>query len=229
MIVEISHWAQSTNNRPIALFASQSLLTIRNRQPIVFIGGIHGDEPEGIALAESLLAWLKNHSSNVSLDWILIPCLNVDGAQANERTNGRGVDLNRNFPSQDWNAEHRAPRYYPGPVKASEMETQALVQLIMEVPPQLIVHFHSWKPAVVFAGPAKHMAPLYLVESSGYPLQEDIGYPTPGSLGQWAWLDLQIPVICTEEREGASQQDTWTRFGPGLKKILGQVDPPHVK
>lgn len=225
MFHKLDSWAKTVQGRPISLFSSLPLHHLKRgsvqKQLLFFIGGIHGDEPEGIFLTHALLEWLKTHHKIIQNEWILIPCLNVDGAARNSRTNSRGVDLNRNFPSQDWNPQYKEERYFPGREKASEAEVQALCYLIQDLQPHLILHFHSWQPAIILSGPPQHPAAFELSNCSQYPLQIDIGYPTPGSLGQWAGFDLGLPVICIEEREGANKNETWTRFGPGLQKILG--------
>ncbi|MCB0365202.1 MAG: DUF2817 domain-containing protein [Bdellovibrionaceae bacterium] len=229
MSLVVQDWAHSASGRNIQLHHSVPLSELERLRPLLFVGGVHGDEPEGIALAKKLLAWLKNNTVQSHNPWLLIECINPDGEATKQRTNGNGVDLNRNFPSRDWSSESKGQRYYPGPNPGSEPEVQALVALALKYRPRLIVHFHSWKPGVIFAGDPTHPAPGYLAQSSGYPIQPDIGYPTPGSLGQWGWLDQGIPVICTEEAEGASADETWTRFGPGLQKIFEQEIPLPVK
>lgn len=214
------NWAKSSNQNPISLIEFNS----NTERPVLFIGGVHGDEPEGVWLAEALLNWcysvkLQNGLATLH-NFLLIPCLNPDGYRQLERVNGKGVDLNRNFPSRDWSPEQKAPRYNPGPEPASEPEVRALIDLINQRNPSLIIHFHSWKPAVVYTGaPAKSVAQI-LAKVSGYDLQEDIGYPTPGSLGQYAWLEKQIPVICIEEQEGCERSRIWPRWKPGLLEIL---------
>lgn len=195
--------------------------------PILFIGGVHGDEPEGVRLAEEFLNWLLSQEENQDKStpdpirpWLLIPCLNPDGYNRHERTNSRGVDLNRNFPSQDWSTEAKAPRYSPGPSPGSELETQALVALIDSEKPQLIVHFHSWEPCVVYTGAPGKEAAETLATGTTYECREDIGYPTPGSLGQYGWLDKKIPVICIEEQEHCDLNTIWPRFQTGLKLLI---------
>ena len=228
MINSLHTWASSIEHNPLPLYSSRPLgelnhLSYQESKPrVLFIGGMHGDEPEGVYLAQSLLEWLKqSHPMEWQSDWMLITCLNPDGFKRNQRTNAQGVDLNRNFPSKDWLSTAAADRYHPGAKPNSEPEVKALVQLILLTKPVLIIHFHSWQPSLIFSGPANHPAPQYLHLSSGYEVKSDIGYPTPGSLGQWAWKDLNIPVLCTEEKEGTNPTETWNRFGPGLKKIIG--------
>ena len=59
-----------------------------------------------------------------------------------------------------------------------------------------------------------------LAQGTGYEVREDIGYPTPGSLGQYGALDLGIPVICVEAQEGDVLEELWPRFGRGLASLL---------
>lgn len=215
-ILHQSSWARSAGGLDLELYSSAH----QTSAPILFIGGVHGDEPEGVKLAHDLIFWLQKNNNETLRPWYLIPCLNMDGFQLNERTNAHGVDLNRNFPSSDWSPEAKAPRYFPGPRPLSEPETQALVALIEKIKPSLIVHFHSWEPCVVYTGsPGKEAADL-LAKDSPYQAREDIGYPTPGSLGQYGWLNHQTPVICIEEQEGENLENVWKHFGRGLESLL---------
>lgn len=212
---EIFHhpnWAVSTEKRSLELWESSVLST----PTTLFVGGVHGDEPEGVRLAEELLAWLHKNNKLVQRSWKLIPCLNPDGFHRKQRTNARGVDLNRNFPSADWSPQAPAERYNPGPSPKSELETQALCALLEQTKPELVVHFHSWKPSIVFTGAsARHFAERF-AKGNSYPVQEDIGYPTPGSLGNYGWHSLGIPVICLEAQEHSNLDTVWGFFGPGL-------------
>jgi hypothetical protein len=193
-------------------------------RPLLLIGGVHGDEPEGVWLAESLLQWIQTqvltHKAHLLQNFILIPCLNPDGYFKNERTNGNGVDLNRNFPSQDWSSESKAPRYNPGSHAGSEPEIKALTTLIKERNPSAIIHFHSWEPCIVYTGSTGKKISDLFSKISGYPAKEDIGYPTPGSLGQYGWLNHKIPVICIEEQEGCQREHIWPRWRHALTQIL---------
>ena len=219
-ILHQTSWAKSVNGNDIELFSSET----KNESPILFIGGVHGDEPEGVKLAQDLLIWLQKNNTFVNPQalepWMLIPCLNIDGFMIKQRMNAAGVDLNRNFPSRDWSAAAKSPRYFPGPHPGSEPEVSALVTLIESTKPKLIVHFHSWEPCIVYTGsPGKNAAEL-IGKDTGYAISEDIGYPTPGSLGQFGWLEKAVPVICIEAQEGADLDSLWPTFGSGLKNLL---------
>jgi protein MpaA len=221
--IHIKDWALSPKNNSIELFYSPEIRLEKGHSPLLLMGGVHGDEPEGVALAEGLLAWLKAQAK-IELPWILIPCLNVDGYKVNTRTNGNGVDLNRNYPSRNWSAEAKSERYYPGPAPGSEPEIKALVKLIQAVEPELIIHFHSWEPMIVLTGPEKLPEATWLAESCGYKIEDNIGYPTPGSLSHYGWHDNKIPVICIEEQEHLTDlSQVWPRFQKGFESIFKKV------
>ena len=215
--IEVPDWARSAKDRTIQLYQSAREV----KQPILLMGGVHGDEPEGVWLAEFTLEWLKRNTAAVP--WIVIPCINPDGLANCTRVNGNGIDLNRNYPSKDWSPAFTKSRYNPGPHAGSEPEIKALTQLISAVNPRLIIHCHSWHPCIVCAGDPGLAAARALTESSGYELKSDIGYPTPGSLSQYGWHDHNIPVICIEEAEGCARENVWEHFAAGMAKIFSGV------
>ncbi len=218
-VTHLPSWCKTSLGTDVEMYQK-----IHAQKPhILFVGGIHGDEPAGVQLATDLLQWLRDventHREKVASSWTLIPCLNVDGYQRKSRVNANGVDLNRNFPSHDWNESHRAPRYYPGPSPQSENEVHALVRLIDEIKPIVIVHFHSWKPAIIYTGADARPYAEYFAAPS-YPLQDDIGHPTPGSLGQYGWYQKKIPVVCIEEKDGTPMNLVWQHFKSGFERLL---------
>lgn len=221
-IFENLKWKTTQYGLNIALYSSQEEVP---KNSLLIIGGVHGDEPEGVYLCEKLLSFLKNSSTPAIHPWVLIPNINPEGSKKNQRTNGNGVDLNRNFPSKDWSSQFKQPRYNPGPHPGSELETQALVELISHISPRIIIHCHSWKPSIVYTASTPPKEALILSQVSGYELQADIGYPTPGSLGQFGFFEHHIPVICIEESEGVSSEDTWNRFHLAFKEILFGANP----
>ena len=213
-------FAWSAGKQPIDLFASEDLAFLAQKDPILMIGGMHGDEPEGVRLAQDLLAFLERNTEPL-LPWLLLPCLNPDGFAKGERTNGHGVDINRNFPSPCWTAQAERNRYYPGPHPGSEPETQVVLRLLQDYHPRLVIHFHSWQPCVVYSGIAALPAAKALAAASQYPLQEDIGYPSPGSLGEYARQQTGLGVVCIEEQDGGTElENVFARFAPALLQIL---------
>jgi hypothetical protein len=219
-------WKKTASGTPISLASSEPLSELKGKRPILLFGGVHGDEPEGVRLAEetlrSLLIWTRD---GIPLaPWIVITCLNVDGYKANTRVNARGVDLNRNYPSKDWSSKADAPRYSPGPSAGSEPEVQGIVELIETFQPRLLIHCHSWEPCVVATGPYAQNDGVRLSQSSGYKLVPEIGYPTPGSLSRYGWHDKKLPVICIEERDGLKDLSSiWPRFDIGMREVFADL------
>jgi protein MpaA len=163
---------------------------------VLVLGGVHGDEPEGICAANGLLeAFLKEYRFNLNLT--LVPCFNPEGALCNQRTNSRGVDLNRNLPTKDWTSKAAKPRYNPGPTPNSEPENQALVAFLAERKPVWLLTLHSWFPILNVNGHCLAQAEL-LAQHTGYKVSDDIGYPTPGSLGTYAGIESNVPTLTYE-------------------------------
>lgn len=211
-------WGHSALGTPISLHASAPPAQLCS--PLLLIGGVHGDEPEGVWLANKTLEMLQKEKESESVPWALIPCLNVDGIARNTRVNGRGVDLNRNFPSKSWSPDFQKDRYHPGPHPGSEPEVQLVVKLISQLRPRLVIHCHSWKPMIVCTGEPGMPEAGMLSRSSGYEVVPEIGYQTPGSLSQYGWWDHQIPIICIEEQSGAPTSEIWPRFEKGMREIF---------
>lgn len=223
-------WTQSDLGTAIALYASAPLEALRGQRPILLMGGIHGDEPEGVELATRTLEYLSTEAKKpgggaVKVPWILIPCLNVDGYSKGTRTNGRGVDLNRNYPAKSWAPTADKERYFPGPHPASEAEIKAVVGLITDTKPRLLIHCHSWNPVILCAGRGGWTDAERLAKATGYELREEIGYPTPGSLSQYGWVDHKIPVICIEEQEGIALEKIWPHFEQPMREIFADASP----
>ena len=133
---------------------------------------------------------------------LFIPCLNPDGMQLGTRTNANGVDLNRNFPTKNWGedtskAGDNPTDYFGGTSPASEIETQFVIDVIEEYKPELIITLHAPYKVVNYDGPARDIAEK-ISEIIHYPVEESIGYPTPGSFGTYAGIERQIPTITLE-------------------------------
>lgn len=167
---------------------------------IMILGGVHGDEYEGVVAAEGLLAALMEKNS-FQLNITLLPRLNPDGVLFRTRGNGKGVDLNRNLPTRDWSPEAKTPRYFPGPSAGSEPENQALMRYLESQAPKLIISLHSWNPVLNINGDCRPEAEA-IAQLTGYKIDDDIGYPTPGCLGTYAGLERKSPTLTYEIQRG---------------------------
>ena len=133
---------------------------------------------------------------------LFIPCLNPDGMRLGQRTNANGVDLNRNFPTKNWGedtskAGNNPADYFGGKSAGSELETQFVIDVINEYQPKSILTLHAPYKVVNFDGPAKELA-QEISDIIKYPVEESIGYPTPGSFGTYAGVEREIPTITLE-------------------------------
>ncbi len=176
----------------------------KNVPKILFIGGIHGDEYSSVSSTFKWLKVLEQHHTG-KFHWLFMPLANPDGLlrKTPQRMNAMDVDLNRNFPPfgensaasiMYWkNKAGKDPRRFPGIEPLSEPETQAIVEIIDDFQPNVIVSVHAPYDLLDFDGEnayvaPKKMGPLELQQLGTY----------PGSLGNYAWLKLNIPVITLE-------------------------------
>ena len=191
---------KSAGNRAIPF----KVMTGKNNNKNIFlIGGVHGNETEGVQFMFDFCTEfaLNNNESPFEHNLILIPVLNPDGLFNARRTNDNKVDLNRNMPTKDWTKEHTEEKFFPGIEAGSEPETKGLISLIEQYTPDYIVSFHSWKPLINYNGPAKKFAEN-IYNKLPMEIVDDIGYPTPGSLGTWAGFERKIPTITLEFERG---------------------------
>ena len=169
---------------------------------MLLIGGVHGNETEGVAFTRDFFAeFFHSNATPLPVDLFFIPVMNPDGALACSRHNANGVDLNRNMPTNDWKKNEKGEKYYSGEMPASENETKILIQVLEAFKPESIISLHSWKPMINVNGPAHSLANK-IHEKLNYEITEDIGYPTPGSLGTYAGWERKIPTITLEIERG---------------------------
>ncbi|HEC14038.1 MAG TPA: murein peptide amidase A [Acidiferrobacteraceae bacterium] len=168
---------------------------------ILVVGGIHGDEYASVSVVFKWMKILDRHHSGL-FHWYFVPLLNPDGLlrPKSQRMNANGVDLNRNFPTPNWLAKtrhywvketRRNLRRYPGIAPLSEPESQWLAATIHHFRPDAIVAVHAPHGVVDYDGPPE--APRRL----GY-LNRNLMGTYPGSLGNYAGIQLGIPVITLE-------------------------------
>jgi hypothetical protein len=172
---------------------------------VLVLGAIHGDE---ISAVSTIFRWIdfldrtKGDSFLRQHVYLFLPLTNPDGfyAKPRTRTNASSVDLNRNFATKLWDEEAMTfwkrkassdPRRFPGKTAASEIETQAVQKAVNEFRPDLIISVH---------------APYRLVDHDGPILFPDMRSPLPvrtlgaypGSLGTYAGIERNIPVVTPE-------------------------------
>ena len=187
---------ESTEKRPIFHFDSPG--KGGGRTKVLVLAVLHGDEQEGGSIARRWMQRLIDIRARNR--WRIIPILNPDGMRRKTRTNANGVDINRNFPSNDWDElaltywrekKNSDPRRYPGPGPASEAETRCVLRHIEDFRPDLIVAVHTPYGVLDFDGPS-----LRFPTFKGLPW---VSLGTfPGSLGRYMWRDKKTPVLTVE-------------------------------
>lgn len=198
-----SHLYQSTESRPLTYREVLPSSSMPPKGRILFIGGIHGDEYAAISLTYLWLQTLLKQETETGYHWLFLPLANPDGLFQSPATrpNANSVDLNRNFPSPDWdelalrtwkNHYHKNKRRYPGPYANSEPETQWLVELIERFQPNAIISIHAPYGLLDYDGP-EHAQPNKI----GHLKHRALG-TYPGSLGRYAGEHLNIPVLTLE-------------------------------
>lgn len=192
---------RSVKNAPLLL---KEYPPLKKRTPlgkILVVGGIHGDEYASVSVVFKWMKTLDKYHSGL-FHWQVIPLANPDGLlqKKSTRLNANGVDLNRNFPSHNWDQyaldywqqeTKKNPRRYPGPKAVSEPETQWLSKQITRFQPDMIVSVHAPYGIIDYDGPNK--GPSHLGHLPLKPLGT-----FPGSLGRYAGVDKNIPVVTIE-------------------------------
>ena len=106
---------------------------------LLIFGCVHGDECGASAVKPTTFG-----CPDPSADIYVVPNLNPDGATAGSRLNGRGVDLNRNFPSEWKPIQARWDPQYSGPKPFSEPESRLAARIIRHLRPEVTVWFHQY-------------------------------------------------------------------------------------
>ena len=180
-----SEYGKSVDGLPLTVYLPSS-----GTAEIVVLAAIHGDESETTVVVSEALRCLPAEDFRAAV----ILCGNPDGMLRGTRGNGRGVDLNRNFPTSNWSPD---PVHYksrandardialsPSPKPASEPEIIALISLLDRLKPRAVVSLHSALACIDDAG-SSHLG-RQLADRCELPFLTEIGYPTPGSMGTWA-------------------------------------------
>jgi protein MpaA len=204
---------------------------------ILFFGGVHGDELPTVYVLLKFANYIKDNPQLFKDKCIIIaPLINPDGflAKPSTRVNAGGIDLNRNFPTHDWQASawkqwerkcHRNKRYYPGKKPGSEQETLFQMALINRFKPQKILTIHSPLGFYDFDGPSSDLDSFErwietVSKETKHPLKK-FGY-FPGSLGNYAGHERNIFTLTLElpSSEPNKGVEFFNKFQPAIVKFF---------
>jgi hypothetical protein len=170
----------------------------------LIVAGIHGGyEGNTIALANEMITHLIDHPDAIPPDVTLyiIRDMNPDAEARSDEVDGRvnnhGVDLNRNFPSENWTADWDRDGcwiYRPttgGEYGGSEPETRAVMSFIASHKIEALISYHSAALGIFPGGvpwePASRRLAGALSKVTGYPYPPvDTGCVYTGTLADWA-------------------------------------------
>lgn len=199
----IDSGARSNNDTPL-LYRDFLPVNGDARARVLLIGGIHGDEYSSVSIVFKWLSMLGSEQLGERFHWRVVPVLNPDGLlrppRMSQRMNANGVDLNRNFPSPNWDTEahnywihrtRRNVRRYPGPAALSEPESAWLAEQIEVFRPHAVISVHAPHGVVDFDGPRvppRQLGPLELRLLGTY----------PGSMGRYIGVHKGIPLLTVE-------------------------------
>jgi len=176
------------------------------------LAAIHGNEPAGTPLVRRLGKYLQQRPHLMKgRRVVLLGVANPDGMAHNSRFNANGVDLNRNFP-----ASNRVNDKRSGATALSEPEARLVKQLIEQYSPDRIISIHQPLACIDYDGPGTTLA-VRMAQYCSLPVKK-LG-PKPGSLGSYAGIDLDIPIITFEMRQNDSKLNSetlWRRYGKAL-------------
>jgi protein MpaA len=188
---------------------------------VLFFGCIHGDECAARALRPLMPS---SGCPDPASDIYFVPNLNPDGLESETRLNGRGVDLNRNFPT-DWRPIGRrgAPQH-SGPHPFSEPETRLAARIIRRLRPEATIWFHQ------------HWAPRPLVRAWGasVPLARRFARLAKIPFKRLPWLDGTAPnwqnhafpgtsSFVVELPQGPMRGDSEFRLGGAIVRLAREL------
>jgi hypothetical protein len=180
--------------------------------PIVMLGATHGDERSSASLLTRYVDYLEANPSVVPTrrPIIIIPVLNPDAYAANRRTNVRDVDLNRNFPADDWKSSVTMPNKSVlatggGTEPLSEPESAAIAGFIVAQQPRLVLTYHATGGVVIpnDAGDSAALARAYADRSDVYFAGKAstvaiFEYDTTGAMEDWLHDGPGFPTLLIE-------------------------------
>lgn len=185
---------------------------------VLVFGCIHGDECAGGRLQP-----LTGGCPDPSADLYLVPNLNPDGFALRSRLNGRGVDLNRNFPAEWKPIGERGSPQFSGPGPFSEPETRLAARIVRRLRPEVTIWFHqhhgpplvrAWGQSVASARRFAQLAKLpfrrlpWLAGTA--PNWQNHRFPGSGS------FVVELP-------RGAASNETMTRLGRAVVLLAREV------
>jgi protein MpaA len=233
--VPFSVYGWSVENRPLIQFEFGNK---ESKKLTLLQCAVHGDERPAVPMCLNVIRDHLDAKRTLSpeLTVVVQPLANPDGffRSPPTRPNANGIDVNRNFPTPEWEAEaldawkkrdKEDPRKFPGKQAGSEPETQAIIKFVSERRPQKIIQIHTplgFLELDTKGDPDKKRRAQFLAINM-LKNAKNLDYKAfgvwPGSMGNWAGRHLGTPVYTLElpTGESARQNDrNWDSYGISL-------------
>jgi hypothetical protein len=179
-------------------------------QRVAIIGSLHGDETQSVALVEELARYFNEHRDDLrQTSVLLVKTANPDGLASRSPYNVHGVDLNRNFPSANWQA---LPNGRAGAKAGSEAETRVAMRLLSDFKPTLLIHVKDSRDQSVVnrEGNVNDRAETVARLAHGTAVS-GLGAKTSGSIEHYAATQLKCPSLTMLLAVEASDQAAWAK------------------
>jgi protein MpaA len=233
----------SVEGRPLIYYSCGE----KNENTTLMLSSVHGDEITPVYFGLRLVSWLKGEPDLCrGYHVIVAPLVNPDGYLAKKPTRGNknGIDINRNFPTKDfdemalklWKEKFKSdPRRYPGAKGGSEPETRFQEWLIDEFHPQKILTVHSPLNFFDYDGPESDELRTFTEEyvKSCKELRAAVKHAAsdynflnygffPGSLGNYAGKERGIPTLTLElpTVDASKAKSYFERLKKGTKELV---------
>lgn len=212
---------RSVENRPI-------LTRVYGDGPdvVLLMAGIHGSEAAGVPILERLGDELLQRPDLLEgRTVVLIPQVNPDGVKIGKRLNANGVDLNRNFPADNFSEKNRH-----GNEPLSQPESRVILEQIERYKPSRIVTYHQPLACVDYDGEGAEAIAKVMGEHTDLPVKRLGG--RPGSLGSYFGIDKGIPCITFElpkKAKDMSDEELWERYNQATLAAIVYPDALEAK
>src|SRR5262245_36974276 len=211
-----SRFYRSTDRRPM-----ETLILGSGPSRVAILASLHGDETQSVSLVEDLARSLRAHPEQLrNATVLLVKAPNPDGFYGRSPYNLNGVDLNRNFPSDNWK-ELRNNR--AGAAAASEAETRVIVRVLGDFRPALVVHLKDSRQGGVvnYEGDIHPLADQIGDMISGQ-VVHGLGEKTSGSVESYVMTRLATPSLTLLLVREDSDEAAWAKNRDVLLAVLGQ-------
>ncbi len=160
--------------------------------PILYImSAIHGSERTAVTFGERLRIPLQGGlAERAGVRVFYLGAANPDGIAAKTRHNHADIDLNRNFPSDNFD-----PSGPGGSEPLTEPESIVIHDTVVAIDPTALISVHCCVGVIDWDGPGESLSSK-MATAAGFPANR-IG-SLYGSLGSFAGVDLQIPTVTVE-------------------------------